>query len=136
METFEAARRSARSRGLRRGAAMEFKTLEVQRSVEALNAARAGLPLSCSGRSPTPFSPALLKCARERWRAQITDLGPPPPHSERSRCLNEILKCSDTYNLDRGSTRRPYCTEQVRVAKEGGVNPKRVQDVVGPSARP
>ena len=132
----EAARRFARSRGLRRGVAIDRKIDEVDRSVNALYAARAGLPLLC-GRSPTPFSRTLLTPrVRDRWRSQISELGPPPSISERRSCLNDVLKCSDTYNLDQISSRRPYDTEQVRVAKDGGVHPKRVQDVVGPAAIP
>ena len=132
----EAARHFACSCGLRRGTAIDRKIDEVNRSVDALYAARAGLQVLC-GRSPTPFSRTLLTLrVRDRWRSQISELGPPPPISERRSCFNDVPKCSDTCNLDRISPRRPYDTEEVRVAKDGGVHPKRVQDVIGPAAMP
>ena len=63
--------------------AIDRKIDEVDRSVNALYAARAGLPLLC-GRSPTPFSRTLLTLhVLGRWCSQIFELGPLPSISER-----------------------------------------------------
>ena len=49
--------------------------------------------------------------------------------------LQRVLKSTNTYNLEESTTRRPFVLHHVRVARDGGVSPKRIRDVCAPSAR-
>ena len=91
----------------------------VSRALNSLSAASAGAPLSMGEplhhRSPNQLQQqvwqSICRCVRLR--------GEPPDRRCRAGALQELLKCTDVYNLDRESTRRPYDVALVRVVKEG-----------------
>ena len=72
----------------------------------------------------------------ENLGSALDQLGPLPGPQDRKTAFQEVLKCTDSYNYEQPSTRRPYDESLVRVVREGSVDPKRLQDVAGPEARP
>ena len=106
---------------------------DVRDSLGALLRARAGSPLARG--SPTTNCASALSSAEVRWRSQLRDLGAPPPQKDYRRLLRQVLRSDNTYELEGATTRRPCDLNKVKVAKEGGVEPKRIQSVCGAEAR-
>jgi hypothetical protein len=96
------------------------------------------VPLAAVGRPGAPqVRPALtLSQAKvvSHLAGAVKALGPPPPAEQRKGFLSRVLRSTDTYDLDRESTRRPYDPEKIRVVRDGQVRPKLVSAVVGPDA--
>ena len=91
----------------------------VSRALNALSMASAGAPLS-KGEPLHNRSPNLLQQQVKQSLCRCVRLhGEPPDQKRRAGALQELLKCTDVYNLDRESTRRPYDAALVRVVKEG-----------------
>ena len=89
-------------------------------AVRAMGASRAGQGMRWKPWSPDQQPVPFDKEARARFGKEIRELGRPPEISPAG-ALRELLKSTDVYNLDRESTRRPYCADKVRVVRDGVV---------------
>ena len=106
---------------------------EIEVAVSSLLGARVGKPMGTLPK--TTVAPSATHAARERWSRQVVELGEPPPRIDRHSLLQRVLKSTDTYNLEDSTTRRPCRIDHLRVARDGGVHPKRIRSVCGPEAR-
>ena len=105
----------------------------VRKSVDCLLNATARGPWT--GSRMTTLRSSAFSAAETRWRRQLSELGASPGGSMDFPFLLRVLESMNTYNLEESTTRRPFVLNHVRVARGGGVSPKRIRDVCAPSAR-
>ena len=108
---------------------------EIRSAVVSLMNARAGGRSLAAPPSTTPCSSSLAS-AEQRWRDQVAELGPAPAKHLFPELLRSLLRSTDVYALDDTCTRRPLTLDKLRVAKDGGVNPKLIRDVCGLASAP
>ena len=124
----EEARRSTESpcaKSLRRHRGLGKHIDEVCDAINSLSSAKAGAALR-PGEAPRDLfsaTPSQLEARRGIGR-QVRRLGVPGPPAG---ALEELLKTTDVYDLDRQVSVRPHVVERIRAVREGVV-PRRILD--------
>ena len=112
---------------------------EVDFCLSQLGAARSGRPLVTPPfAKPLGATPAAshfgASATRDRLRARLTSLGPPPSDQTPHSALQDLLRSADTVHLARDAVVRPYEADKVRLMKEG-IHPRPMLDLISGRAR-